>query len=237
MPDNMPHNKPHKFRTTMRTKSSSRPASKLISNNGQSVPPSQGALIAARSALLKATTSDPRSPLVFDRIDRSNGLLQDSPETQVLDRPYPRLPSLRHLSRDDQRARVGDSDRPLKTSKPSRLWKSHVKMTAEERLAEDEAEELVSEMNEAMGVGDLELVDLLSKQLDEISNGIFKVGAEKGAEQNVNVDDLKPERKVSAVQAARQKVDDLKPARRISNSVLGFVKKLRRVAEEDEEED
>jgi hypothetical protein len=52
-----------------------------------------------------------------------------------------------------QRARVGDSTRILKPSKPTKLWRSHVRLLAEQRLAEDEAEELVSELEVAMKEG------------------------------------------------------------------------------------
>ena len=156
-------------------------------------------------------TSDARSPWIYDRVSRSNGQLRYSEQPQFLERPYPDQASLRTLSREDQRARVGDSDRPLKPSKPTRQWKSQVKLLAEQRLAEDETEELVFELNMAMKEGDLERISLLAKQLDELANGICKKKTEK---------------------AAKDEAEKLKQAR-TSNSVLDFVRRLRIVEEED----
>ena len=195
----------------MRTKGSGWSGNNPPPANGQSPKPCQGSLVAARRALLMKKTSDSRSPWIYDRVNRSNGVLRYSEQPQVLERPYPDQASLRTLSRKDQRARVGDSDRPLDPSKPTRLWKSQVRLLAEQRLAEDEAEELVLELNMAMEDGDLEQISLLTKQLDELANGICKKKTEK---------------------AAKDQTDKLKQAR-THTSVLGFVRMLRSVEEED----
>jgi hypothetical protein len=147
----------------------------------------------------------------------------------LLPRPYPAAPviallaqTLDSLSRPAQRARVGCSTRPIKPSKPAKLWRSHVRLLAEQRLADDEADEVVKELEQAMKEGDLEGIGLLMRQIDELANGICKqkletstlVSREKEEEED------KEERDAGA-------------APRLPNSMVDFVRRLR--SEEDGE--
>ena len=124
-------------------------------------------------------TGDLRSPRICIRLNRSDGMLQYTQQLDVLERPYPDLASLRTFSREDQRARVSDPQRPIKPSKPTKVWKSHVRLLAEQRLAEDEIEELLRELGVAMKYGDLEWIQLLTRQIDELANGINKMNVRK----------------------------------------------------------
>ena len=89
-------------------------------------------------------------------------------------------------------------------------------MLAEQRLAEEEAEELIGELMVAMRDGDIALIELLAGQIGEIANGICKVGVEK-----------KTEKYQRAVLAEREV--------RASDSVLGFAMRLRGVSAEGKE--
>jgi hypothetical protein len=142
-------------------------------------------LINARHTLLKTQTSDPRSSFVYDRTNRHSGHISptspSSCSADFLQRPYPAaLPSLGSISRAAQRARVGSPAHRLKPSKPVKLWRSHVRLLAEQQLADDEAEELVKELEQATKDGDLEGIRLLMGQIDELANGICKRRLEKG---------------------------------------------------------
>ena len=90
-------------------------------------------------------------------------------------RPYPNQASLRTLSRLTQRARVGDSTRRLRLSKPTQLWRNRLGLLAKQRLAEEEAKELSEKLIVAMRDDDLALIELLAGQIGEIANGICKV--------------------------------------------------------------
>jgi hypothetical protein len=160
-------------------------------------------------------TRDPRSPWLYNRISRSDrsGSLSCSPPPYTLQFPYPDLPSLRTLSRPAQRARVGDLSRPLKPSKPSKLWQNHVRLLAEQRLAEDEAEELGTELGLAMRDGDLESITLLTRQMDELANGIYKMSVSKSKSPKKEQGDEEV---------------------RTGDSVLDFVRMLRSMEEEEE---
>jgi hypothetical protein len=173
-------------------------------------------LISARRALLMQQTTDPRSPWLYGRIDRRSYNISHVQSLTALQRPYPNRASLRTLSRLAQRARVGDSTRRLRLSKPTRLWRNRVGLLAEQRLAEEEAEELVDELIVAMRDSDLALVELLARQIGEIANGICKVSAEKAAEKDQRA--VLAEREVRAI-----------------DSVLGFAMRLRGVRAEGEE--
>ena len=96
------------------------------------------------------------------------------------------------------------------------LWRNRVGLLAEQRLAEEEAEELIGELIVAMRDGDLALIELLAGQIAEIANGRCKVGVEK-----------KVEKDRQAILAERE----VRP----SDSVLGFAMRLRGVRAEGEE--
>jgi hypothetical protein len=161
-------------------------------------------------------TTDPRSLWVYDRTDRRSYNISHVQSLTALQRPYPSLASLQTLSRLAQRARVGDSTRPLRLSKPTRLWRKRVGLLVEQRLAEEEARELIGELIGAMRDGDLALIELLAGQIGEITNGICKVSVEKKAERDQRA--VLAEREVMA-----------------SDSVLGFAMRLRGVRAEGEE--
>ena len=124
--------------------------------------------------------------------------------TERSGKAIPDIASLRNLSRDDQRARVGDSTRQIKNSKPAKLWRSHVRPLTEQRLADDEAEELVSELNIAMKEGDLEGIKFLTERVDGLANGICKMDVSKESAESYP---------------------------RPSNSVVDFARRLRSVEE------
>jgi len=170
-------------------------------------------LISARRALLMQQTTDPRSPWLYGRTDRCSYHISHAQPLTALQRSYPNRASLRTLSRLAQRARVGDSTRRLRLSKPTRLWRNRVGLLAEQRLAEEEAEELVDELTIAMRDGDLALIELLAAQIGEIANVICKMSVEKKAE--------KDQRAVLVEKEAWA-----------SDSVLGFAMRLRGVRAE-----
>jgi hypothetical protein len=173
-------------------------------------------LISARCTLLKQQTTDPRSSWLYSRTDRCSYDISHVQSLTALQLPYPNRASLRTLSRLAQRARVGDSTRRLQLSKPMQLWRNRVGLLAEQRLAEEEAEELIGELIVAMRDGDLALIELLAGQIAEIANGRCKVGVEK-----------KVEKDRQAILAERE----VRP----SDSVLGFAMRLRGVRAEREE--
>lgn len=217
--------------------SRSKPAAPRSSQNSPSAdsssPSPSQSLIRARHTLLTTQTADPRSPFIYGGTNRHRGSISPSSSpslfcpAHLLPRPYPALLSLPldSLSRLAQRARVGCSTRPLKPSKPAKLWRSHVRLLAEQRLADDEAEELVKELELAMKEGDLEGIDLLMRQIDELANGICK--------QKPETSTLVRREKEEEEEEDKEKRDAGREAPRPPNSMVDFVRRLR--SEEDGE--
>jgi hypothetical protein len=97
---------------------------------------------------------------------------------------------------------------------------------AERRLADDEADEVVKELEQAMKEGDLEGIGLLMRQIDELANGICK--------QKLEMSTLARGEKEEEEEDKEER--DVGEAPRPPNSMVDFVRRLRNEEDGEHEE-